>query len=167
MPDPFFASTKTRKRKRSTSAQDAPARSGRNARAGAKNPKEKAQQQKKARRDEELSDKTDDDGEDIDDMDLRADDDEEISGDEYENETPAEKRLRLAKLYLETVKHSLGAYLPAFLLSCTHSGPADGEFDAADVDREIIASRLKQDVLEHSGKVHLFIADSVRTISCI
>ncbi|TEB26796.1 WD40 repeat-like protein [Coprinellus micaceus] len=81
---------------------------------------------------------------DIDDMDLRADEEEEQSGDEYENETPAEKRLRLAKLYLESVKGSL----------------AEGEFDAADIDKEIIASRLKQDVLEHSGKVHLFIADS-------
>ncbi|KAJ2914602.1 hypothetical protein MD484_g5848, partial [Candolleomyces efflorescens] len=99
---------------------------------------------KKPRLDEELSDKTDDDEGDIDDMDLRAADDEEPSGDEYEDETPAEKRLRLAKLYLESVKGSL----------------AEGEFDAAEIDKELIASRLKQDVLEHSGKVHQFIADS-------
>ena len=39
---------------------------------------------------------------------------------------------------------------------------AEGEFDAAEIDKELIASRLKQDVLEHSGKVHQFIADSVR-----
>lgn len=39
---------------------------------------------------------------------------------------------------------------------------ADGEFDAAEIDKELISARLKQDVLEHSGKVHLFIADSVR-----
>lgn len=37
----------------------------------------------------------------------------------------------------------------------------DGGFDAAEMDRELIASRLKQDVMEHSGKVHKFIADSV------
>ncbi len=30
--------------------------------------------------------------------------------------------------------------------------PADGEFDAAEIDRELISARLKQDVLEHSGK---------------
>ena len=42
------------------------------------------------------------------------------------------------------------------------SGIADEEFDAADIDREIIAARLQRDVLEHSGKVHLFVADAVR-----
>ncbi|KAJ3506935.1 hypothetical protein NMY22_g17089 [Coprinellus aureogranulatus] len=146
MPDAFFASTKTRKRKRSASTADGSQRPGRKPRGPAAkgSAAEKAGGRKASRRDEELSDKTDDDEGDIDDMDLRADDEEEPSGDEYENETPAEKRLRLAKLYLESVKGSL----------------AEGEFDAAEIDKEIIASRLKQDVLEHSGKVHLFIADS-------
>ena len=36
-------------------------------------------------------------------------------------------------------------------------------YDAAEIDKEIINTRLKQDVLEHSGKIHLFVADSVRT----
>ncbi|KAJ8522076.1 hypothetical protein ONZ45_g1263 [Pleurotus djamor] len=100
----------------------------------------------KRRNDEELeSDRTDEsDAGDIDDMDLRPDSEEEASGDEYADETPAEKRLRLAKLYLESVKQNL----------------AEGEFDAAEIDKELISARLKQDVLEHSGKVHLFIADS-------
>ena len=40
--------------------------------------------------------------------------------------------------------------------------PADGEFDAAEIDRELISARLKQDVLEHAGKIHLFVADTVR-----
>ena len=40
----------------------------------------------------------------------------------------------------------------------------DGEYDAAEIDRELISARLKQDVLDNSGKVHLFIADSVRDI---
>lgn len=39
---------------------------------------------------------------------------------------------------------------------------AEGEFDAAEIDKELISTRLKQDVMEHSGKVHLFIADTVR-----
>ena len=38
---------------------------------------------------------------------------------------------------------------------------ADGEFDAAEIDKELISARLKQDVMEHSGKVHLFVADNV------
>lgn len=40
-------------------------------------------------------------------------------------------------------------------------GEADGEFDAAEIDRELISARLKKDVLEHAGKLHIFIADSV------
>ena len=40
---------------------------------------------------------------------------------------------------------------------------AEGDYDAAEIDKELVASRLKRDVLEHSGRVHLFIADSVRT----
>ena len=38
----------------------------------------------------------------------------------------------------------------------------DGEYDAAEIDRELISTRLKQDVLDNSGKIHLFVADSVR-----
>lgn len=44
----------------------------------------------------------------------------------------------------------------------THTFTADGEFDAAEIDRELISARLKQDVLEHAGKIHLFVADTVR-----
>lgn len=40
----------------------------------------------------------------------------------------------------------------------------DGEFDAAEIDRELISARLKQDVLDNSGKVHLFVVDSVRDV---
>ena len=60
--------------------------------------------------DEELSDKSDDEPGTIDDMDLRGDMGEDLadSGEEDEDETPAEKRLRLAKLYLESVKEGLG-----------------------------------------------------------
>ena len=82
----------------------------------------------------------------MDDLDLRAsDEDPHQSGSENENETPAEKRLRLAQMYLEGVKTSL----------------ADGEYDAAEIDKELISARLKQDALEHSGRIHLFVADAV------
>jgi len=40
---------------------------------------------------------------------------------------------------------------------------ADGEVDAAEIDKELISARLKQDVLENAGKLHLFVADSVST----
>ncbi|KXN91546.1 hypothetical protein AN958_00532 [Leucoagaricus sp. SymC.cos] len=123
MPDSFFASSKSRKRKRTQN--------------------ETAKKAKKQKLDEELSEQSSKEWGDIDDMDLRAEEpDPNASGDEDKDETPAEKRLRLAQLYLDTVKESL----------------ADGEFDAAEIDKELISSRLKQDVLSHSGKVHLFIA---------
>ena len=65
---------------------------------------------RKSRADEELSDQTDEEDGGVDDMDLRAniDDDPGASGEEDENETPAEKRLRLAQLYLNSVKADLG-----------------------------------------------------------
>lgn len=127
MPDSFFASSKTRKRKRSDdhapstsknhsrvpngkgkSALRGPPQKGRaGAVTQAKNGK------RRAAADEELSDATSDKdgGAGIDDMDLRAPDvdpDAYESGEEDEDESPAEKRLRLAKLYIEGVKHSLG-----------------------------------------------------------
>ncbi|KAJ3491999.1 hypothetical protein NLI96_g303 [Meripilus lineatus] len=150
MPDPFFASNKTRKRKRTTSADTPSKKFARKGSAPTKGKKESTLSISK-RRDEELSDETnDEDGASgVDDMDLRAPDIDPNayeSSEEDEDETPAEKRLRLAKLYLESVKQGLSL--------------ADGEFDAAEIDRELISARLKQDVMEHSGKVHLFVADS-------
>ncbi|KAF7978547.1 hypothetical protein HWV62_45456 [Athelia sp. TMB] len=147
MPDAFFASTKPRKRKRSASAHDPAAGSSKKfAKKDGAKPRPGAPVKKKGRADEELdSDRTDEDAG-IDDMDLRhgMDEGEEGSGEEDQAETPAEKRLRLAQLYLDSVKEGL----------------ADGEFDAAEIDKELIATRLKQDVLEHSGKVHIFVADT-------
>ena len=153
MPDRFFA-TGSKKRKRSLSSTSTPAPRKKlattNGKPGPKKPSSKTHQPKKrTARDEELSDATEDDHDrrGVDDMDLRvSDEDPYQSGSENENETPAEKRLRLAQMYLEGVKTSL----------------ADGEYDAAEIDKELISARLKQDVMEQSGKVHLFIADSVR-----
>ncbi|RDX44612.1 WD40 repeat-like protein [Lentinus brumalis] len=153
MPDAFFASTKNRKRKRATSRDAGPSTSRGGARGGTKQTgRKQASKPKTAKRtaDEELSDETPDDNdrEGIDDMDLRAPDvdpDAYESAEEDEDETPAQKRLRLAKLYLDNVKEGLSL--------------AEGEFDAAEIDRELISARLKQDVMEHSGKVHLFVAD--------
>ncbi|KAG2134111.1 WD40 repeat-like protein [Suillus clintonianus] len=149
MPDSFFSSTKNRKRKRSVST----AEGARGAKKILRKGKSSSQDSKlinsstrgvRRAADEELnSDRTDSEDGGIDDIELRADVEPETSGDEDEQETPAEKRLRLAKLYLESVKDGL----------------ADGEFDAAEIDRELISERLRQDVLEHSGKVHLFVAD--------
>ena len=116
MPDAFFSAPKQKKRKRTDSTSSgAPKKFARpptrdaNARKHGKGTiPDKGKGKGKRDRDEELSDQTDDDGK-IDDMDLRADEVEVDSGEEDENETPAEKRLRLAQLYLESVKVGLGA----------------------------------------------------------
>jgi ribosomal RNA-processing protein 9 len=183
MPDAFFQNNKTRKRKRSTTGdQGGPSTSKKPARAHGKphnggsgrGKKPGAAPSKQKARDEELSDETNDEegSMDIDDMDLRAPDVDPNayeSAEEDEDETPAEKRLRLAKLYLEGVKEGLGLGARVCLCSgCyTYTVIADGEFDAAEIDKELISARLKQDVLEHAGKVHLFVADTVRLCICI
>ncbi|KAF7298181.1 WD-REPEATS-REGION domain-containing protein [Mycena chlorophos] len=139
MPDAFFASSKARKRKRAPGAQLSRKLQRKDTGKGAPRPRSKRSA------DEELdSDHTNDAG-DIDDLDLQEQVDDVGSGDE-DDETPAEKRLRLAQLYLDSVKEGL----------------AEGEFDAAEIDKEIISARLQQDVMEHSGKMHLFVADTAR-----
>jgi hypothetical protein len=123
MPDAFFA-TKTRKRKRSTNT------AGPNKKVARKNDTalnkvDKSKGKGKARAaDEELE--SGGSGGELDDLDLRAEEfDSNESGEEDEDETPAEKRLRLAKLYLESVKEGLGvSYVPYSICetNCGDSG---------------------------------------------
>lgn len=117
MPDPFFSAPKHKKRKRTDSnattdprkkfaRKPTAPRDGKKPGSGNVNGPMRG---KKGRADEELSDQTDEGEGGVDDMDLRAEEvDMGASGDEDENETPAEKRLRLAQLYLESVKVGLG-----------------------------------------------------------
>ena len=113
MPDAFFVPKKTRKRKRNTTTKTSTTNS-KSAINGKGRPGSTSSGKVKAKdRDEELeSGGSDEDGfEGIDDMELRAssDSDPNASGEEDELETPAEKRLRLAKLYLDSVKEDLGS----------------------------------------------------------
>jgi len=144
MPDNFFATSKTRKRKRTQTSRHAT---------------------KRPKMDEELSDQHSS-GDEWGGTQEQQNLDPGVSGDEDEDETPAQKRLRLAQVYLNSIKDSLGAcgtlsQKNAVNKHTPFSDLADGEFDAAEIDKELISSRLKQDVLSHSGKVYLFIADSI------
>jgi len=126
MPDPFFSAPKHKKRKRTDSnattdprkkfaRKPTVPRDGKKPGSGNVNGPLRG---KKGWADEELSDQTDEGEGGVDDMDLRAEEvDIGASGDEDENETPAEKRLRLAQLYLESVKVGLGVFFNAFLLA--------------------------------------------------
>lgn len=75
----------------------------------------------------------------VEDMDLRHTFDEDEA---QESETPAEAKVRLAKLYLEGL----------------HEKEEIDGIDAAAVDRDNIAARLRKDVEEGSGRMHLAVA---------
>lgn len=139
MPDSFFTSGKPRKRKR-VETSPAGAISGKKIR---HTPNPKGKKPKSKRLDEDLdSDQTSGLGED-DDLRAPLDLEDEVEGDDDPDETPAEKRLRLAHLYLDGVKEDLAAN--------------QGDFDAAEIDKELISSRLRG--AQYKGRVHLFVAD--------
>ncbi|WVR04847.1 hypothetical protein IAU60_001859 [Kwoniella sp. DSM 27419] len=164
MPDPFFQSEKKRKRPSrsgsgpsTSSDRGGGSRGGSRGRVGGAAPYGKGQKSRPAQRsqrDEELSSDAEGEGGgvDLDDMDFRQGrEDVPLSDEEAinENETAAEKRVRLAKGYLAKVRDEVEA------------AAAEADYDAAEIDRELIASRLQKDVAEASGKIHLYIASHV------
>ncbi|KAF0362034.1 WD40 repeat-like protein [Gigaspora margarita] len=82
----------------------------------------------------------------IDDEEIDSDDinDQEESDEEEIIETSTEKRRRLAKQYIESIKEDLD----------------ETGFDAEDIDQDLIAERLRKDVLEQTGRAHRIIADT-------
>ncbi|AAS50467.1 AAR102Cp [Eremothecium gossypii ATCC 10895] len=89
------------------------------------------------------------------------------SDEEFANENPADKRRRLAKQYLENIKEEANEIMHGD--SEAHADDAQGQgfadaynnFDARDLDRDIISARLKQDVAEQRGSVYRWIADKL------
>lgn len=69
------------------------------------------------------------------------------SGESVDLETPAEKRIRLAKEYLNGVQKDL---------------QDEYEVDASEIDRDLIAARLRTDTLESKGKMFKHIADEYK-----
>lgn len=68
------------------------------------------------------------------------------SDEEFQHENEADKRRRVAKQYLENLKaQELG----------------EDDFDAEDLDRDIIATRLQKNAAETKGYVYRFYADKV------
>lgn len=104
---------------------------------------------------EESADEQEDSVEDV--------EDELESDDEFEGENPADKRRRLAKQYLSNLQQEANKIVTENVTD--ERGQPNQEiddynnFDAADLEREIIQSRLKQDVAEQEGKVYKFVAD--------
>ncbi|KAI8080165.1 WD40-repeat-containing domain protein [Gilbertella persicaria] len=127
--DPFFASTRKRKRPTKTTSTG---------------PKKPSKGRLNKKQDSDLEDDNDD--EDQFNANVSAESEAESSEEEIV-ETAAEKRVRLAKAYLNNIEESL----------------EDGDgFDAADLDRDLIAERLKKDDDESEGRLHLRIADTFK-----
>ncbi|GME51671.1 WD repeat containing protein [Neofusicoccum parvum] len=69
----------------------------------------------------------------------------ENSSDAEHDETAAERRLRLAERYLDNIREEVD----------------EAGFDAAEIDKDLIAERLKEDVAESKGRVYRHIAESL------
>lgn len=119
--------------------------------------------------DEEITDPSSNEESDVEDGNkglLNQSNDEELdSEEEFEGENPADKRRRLAKQYLENLKaeaNEVDQDLEPTANEKTKQILDDyNNFDAADLDKDIIATRLKQDVAEQQGRVYRFIADKL------
>ncbi|MCJ1339033.1 pre-rRNA processing protein [Bachmanniomyces sp. S44760] len=96
---------------------------------------------KGARRDESISG-SDAESERGDQGGIDAEDTEGNSESDHEDETGAERRLRLAERYLENIKGEVD----------------EVGYDAAEIDRDLIAERLKEDVAETKGRLYRHIA---------
>jgi ribosomal RNA-processing protein 9 len=126
----FF--TLPRKRKRQDAAGGAPAKK----RGAASKSLSEATDRKQTRpeRDESISGS---ESEDIDETGLAEGSGDERSTTSAEDDTAADRRLRLAEQYLENVREEV----------------EDVGFDAADIDRDLIAERLKEDAVCYSAHV--------------
>jgi ribosomal RNA-processing protein 9 len=72
--------------------------------------------------------------------------------DEFEGETAADKRRRLAKQYLDNLKND-------------EFFDAAADFDAQDLDDDIVARRLQTDVAEQKGYVYRFLGEKVAALA--
>ncbi|KAG5891168.1 hypothetical protein JTB14_000556 [Gonioctena quinquepunctata] len=94
---------------------------------------------KKAPKSEEITSSEDED--------LGGDKAPEISSSEDENETAQEKKVRLAKVYLEAIAKEERARL-----------------ENEDIDDSVISKRLKEDYLKETGRLRLTVADKYKDL---
>ncbi|KAJ3373949.1 pre-rRNA processing protein [Kappamyces sp. JEL0680] len=89
----------------------------------------------------------------VDDMDLEHEVVVDTEDDEFISETPAQKRLRLAKSYLEKVKEDVVDDI------------MEGEIDAKEIDQALISERLARDTEESLGRAFHKIAATFQTLT--
>ena len=80
---------------------------------------------------------------------------------EDDRETAQEKRIRLAKSYIASIATPIPAPALNSQLSGCEPQSVPGEFDAGEVDKEIISRRLRDDALAQQGKLITRIADTL------
>ncbi|KAL3426842.1 WD domain-containing protein [Phlyctema vagabunda] len=129
----FFTIPGAQKKRKRPEGTEPPKKRFATTKAPSREPKSKAPP-RKPQRDESIS------GSDSESDGAAPQDDPETSGSESgEEETAAERRLRLAERYLENIREEV----------------VDPEgFDAEDIDRDLIAERLKEDVAESKGRIY-------------
>jgi len=101
---------------------------------------------RKPQRDESISGSDDESDDGPRDGSVERDLDQSSSEDDGE-ETAAEKRLRLAERYLENTRQDIVDEI--------------GGFDAAEIDRDLLAERLQEDSAESKGKLYRKLADEL------
>ena len=105
--------------------------------------------QRRPQRDESISgseDESDEEPRDVfEDEEAGESSSEEEAGSEDEEETAAERRLRLAERYLENIREQAD----------------EVGFDAEEIDRDLIAERLKEDVAESKGRMYRNLASEL------
>jgi ribosomal RNA-processing protein 9 len=139
----FTVPSAQKKRKRTTASEQPKKRLAAAKTNGKKAPSKPARPAKASRTTEKDDDDESISGSDSEDYDSQpeVEDEDEIrdeDGSDDEAETAAERRLRLAERYLENVKETVD----------------EVGFDAADIDRDLIAERLQEDVAETKGRVY-------------
>lgn len=115
-------------------------------------------EKKRLAKDDEISSHSEDEA---------VDDSKVYSGSEDEDETVQEKRLRLTKEYLKEIENQGTTFFLLFISIICSSVMATTHFlcterekrEEADIDKSVIAHRLKEDILEHSGKLRRTVAD--------
>ncbi|KFA68188.1 hypothetical protein S40285_01574 [Stachybotrys chlorohalonatus IBT 40285] len=134
----FFTIPGSQKKRKRTGAPEEPKKRLASSKTSSKtSTKPNGPTKKKVERDESISGS---DSEDDNDSNVPSNpsDLEEADESDDQGETAAERRLRLAERYLENIKEHVD----------------EAGFDAADIDRDLIAERLQEDVAETKGRVY-------------
>lgn len=144
----FFTVPGAQKKRKRPEASEQPKKRVAASKSAAKAPSKNAGPTKKRveRDDESISGSDSDDDESLDSASVASDVEMgDNESDEEEDETAAERRMRLAERYLENIKETVD----------------EAGFDAADVDRDLIAERLQEDVAEGKGRVYRQLASEL------